>query len=98
MAGIGTLQRFLFRLSRGPKRWLRNDLVEVWSHGMSNKPPIPFPSRTDSGSKSIFMRERLFLNVANLRYELDVISILTPLPPEPVPHLVAPATSNPVPR
>jgi len=31
------------------------------------------------------MRQRLILNVANLRYELDVITILTPLPPAPAP-------------
>jgi hypothetical protein len=45
------------------------------------KKPIPFRSLTSSESKSIFFRERLILNVANLRYELDVISIRTPLPP-----------------
>jgi hypothetical protein len=33
------------------------------------------------------MRERLMVNVANLRYELDVISILTPLPSERRPKL-----------
>ena len=43
----------------------------------------PLPSRTpgSSDSKSIFMRERFILNVANLRYEFDLIAILTPLPP-----------------
>jgi hypothetical protein len=43
----------------------------------------PLPSRTpgSSDSKSIFMRERFILNVANLRYEFDPIAILTPLPP-----------------
>ena len=40
------------------------------------------------------MRERLILNVANLRYELDVISILTPLPPERVPKLQVLAPPN----
>jgi len=35
------------------------------------------------------MRQRLILNVANLRYELDVITILTPLPPAPAPKLAA---------
>ena len=53
---------------------------------MPNK-PIPFHSRTSSDSQSIFFRERLILNVANLRYELDVISILTPLPPARGPKL-----------
>ena len=40
--------------------------------GMSKK-PTPLASRTCSDSKSVFMRERLILNVANLRYELDII-------------------------
>jgi hypothetical protein len=45
--------------------------------GVSKK-PTPLTSRTCSDSKSIFMRERFILNVANLRYALDIISILTP--------------------
>ena len=56
--------------------------------GMSKK-PTPLASRTCSDSKSVFMRERLILNVANLRYELDIISILTPLPPAQRPRLAA---------
>jgi hypothetical protein len=46
---------------------------------------IPFRSRAES--KSMFFRERLILNIANLRYELEVISILTPLPPIRTPKL-----------
>ena len=38
---------------------------------------LPF----SSGSKSIFMRERIILNVADLRYEFELIAILTLLPP-----------------
>ena len=61
---------------------------------MANE-PIPFHSQTGSGSKSIFMRERLILNVANLRYELDLIAILTPLPPIRKPQLaVQPITER----
>jgi hypothetical protein len=57
-----------------------NKAPAVCSHGMSNK-PISFPPRNNSGSNSVFMRERMIINVANLRYELDLICILTPLPP-----------------
>jgi len=49
--------------------------------------PFPIRSRDSSDSKSIFMRERLILNIANLRYELEVIAILTPLPPAKGPEL-----------
>lgn len=48
---------------------------------------LPLRSGGSSDSKSIFMRERLILNVANLRYELDLIAILTPLPPAGRPKL-----------
>jgi hypothetical protein len=67
------------RGNQSPK--LRSD-PEVWSHGMPNR-PIPFPSRTNPGSGSVFIRKLLILNVASLRYELDVICILTPVPPKP---------------
>jgi hypothetical protein len=40
------------------------------------------------------MRKRLILNVANLRYELDVICILTPLPPKPRSNLEVLAPAN----
>jgi hypothetical protein len=56
--------------------------------------PIPFPSRTNPGSGSAFMRKRLILNVANLRYEFDVICILTPLPPKPITKLAVLAPAN----
>jgi hypothetical protein len=55
-----------------------------YGHVMAEK-PLPF--RRSSDSKSIFMRERIILNVANLRYELDLIAILTPLPPAQQPKL-----------
>jgi hypothetical protein len=42
--------------------------------------PLPFRSGS-SASKSIFLRERFMLNVANLRYEFELIAVLTPLPP-----------------
>ena len=42
---------------------------------------IPFPSGTKTGSNSIFTRERLIARAANLRYEIEIISIITPLPP-----------------
>jgi len=40
---------------------------------------IPFPSRNKTGSNSIFTRERLIAKVANLRYEIEIISIATVL-------------------
>jgi hypothetical protein len=43
--------------------------------------PLPFRPSSTTDSKSIFIRERFILNVANLRYEFDLIAILTPLPP-----------------
>jgi hypothetical protein len=43
--------------------------------------PFKFRPGNSPDSKTIFMRERIILNVANLRYELDLIAILTPLPP-----------------
>jgi hypothetical protein len=51
-------------------------------HVMSEK-PLPFRRGSSSGSKTIFMRERIILNVANLRYELELIAILAPLPAVP---------------
>ena len=45
------------------------------------KKPLLFRAGGNYDSKSIFMRERLILNVANLRYEFELIAILTPLPP-----------------
>ena len=43
------------------------------------------------------MRERLIVNVGSLRYELDIISILTPLPPERKPKLavLTPPSAHP---
>jgi hypothetical protein len=61
-------------------------IEEVWSHGMADK-LLPFRSRDSSDSKSIFMRERLILNIAHLRYEFDWIAMLTPLPPAKGPEL-----------
>ena len=53
--------------------------------GMPNK-VIPFTSAISPEPEAIFVRERLILNVASLRYELDLIGILTPLPPASAPQ------------
>jgi len=58
------------------------------------KKPLPSHTPGSSESKSSFMRERLILHVANLRYELDVIAILTPLPPARGPKLALLPTSE----
>jgi hypothetical protein len=47
---------------------------------MADKPRKFRPGNTPD-SKSIFVRERYILNVANSRYEFELIAILTPLPP-----------------
>ena len=51
--------------------------------------PLKFRSDSGPNSQSIFMRERFILNVANLRYEFDLIAILTPLPPSKRADLIA---------
>src|SRR5205807_473305 len=44
--------------------------------------------------ETIFVRERLILNVGSLSYEMEMIAIFTPLPPKPVRQPELPATSN----
>src|SRR6266567_7551714 len=68
-------------------------LLEVWSHGMPNK-VIPFPSGNTAKPETIFVRERLILNVASLRYEMELIGIFTPLPPKRVRQPKRPAVST----
>ena len=62
---------------------------------MANK-RNPFHSQINSQSKRILFRERLILNVANLRYELEMISVLTPLNPGPGPQLAPSSLSKAV--
>ena len=55
---------------------------EVWSHGMTNK-VIPFPAEITSESQTVMVRHRMYLAVNSLRYEMDIIGILTPLSATP---------------
>jgi hypothetical protein len=47
---------------------------------MADKPLLPTRDN-GSGSNSIFMRERFILSISKMRYEFDLIAILTPLVP-----------------
>jgi hypothetical protein len=49
---------------------------------MTNK-VIPFPAEITSESQTVMVRHRMYVAVNSLRYEIDIIGILTPLAPTP---------------
>ena len=73
--------------------WQVRNFFEVWSHGMPNK-VIPFPSGNTAKTETVFIRERLILNVASIRYEMELIGIFTPLSPKRVRQPKRPAVST----
>ena len=81
------------RAGQAPQRAARRGIVTAMANEL-----IPFPSGTKTGSNSIFTRQRLIARVANLRYEIEIIGIITPLRPARKPKQPALARSAAVPN
>src|SRR5215470_1987631 len=81
------------RAGQAQQRAARRGIVTAMANELT-----PFPSGTKTESNSIFTRQRLIARVANLRYEIEIIGIITPLRPVRKPKQPALARSAAVPN